>query len=100
MKTFLLKTAAALKWLLRWAAMTLLPAFVVFVVGEQVESFRLGAIAACESAKDSANCMRQKGYLASSPYYPDITRRLVGGYARSVGGALGASYAAVPAEDN
>ena len=79
--------------------MTLLPAFVIFVVGEQVESFRLGAIAACEGAKDEANCMRQKGYLASSPYYPDITRRLVGGYARWLGGALGASYAPPPSDE-
>ena len=99
MKDALLKFTAFLKKALRWAMITLLPAFVIFVVGEQVESFRLGAIAACEGAKDNANCMRQKGYLASSPYYPDITRRLVGGYARWLGGALGASYAPPPAEE-
>jgi hypothetical protein len=95
-----MKTFAFLKKLLRWALISLLPAFAIFVIGEQVESFRLGAIAACEDAKDGANCMRQKRYLAASPYYPDITRRLVGGYARSVGGALGASYAAPLPEGN
>jgi hypothetical protein len=93
------KFVAFLKKLLRWASITLLPAFAIFVVGEQVESFRLGAIAACEGAKDGANCMRQKGYLAAKPYYPDITRRLVGGYARWLGGALGASYAPPPPPD-
>lgn len=99
MKSALSKLSVILKVALRWTAMTLLPAFVIFVVGEQVESFRLGAIAACEGAKDEANCMRQKGYLASSPYYPDITRRLVGGYARWLGGALGASYAPPPSDE-
>ena len=99
MKNILDKLVAFLKSLLKWSALTLVPLAVLFVVGEQVESFRLGAIAACEGAKDDANCMRQKGYLASSPYYPDITRRLVGGYARWLGGALGASYAPAPAEE-
>lgn len=100
MKVALLKFLAFLKKALRWALLTLVPAFAIFVVGEQVESFRLGAIAACEGAKDGANCMRQKGYLAGAPHYPDITRRLVGGYARWLGGAMGASYAPPPpAED-
>ncbi len=96
MNTALASTGALLKKLLKWSAFTLLPLFVVFVTGEQVESYRLGAIAACENAKDTSNCLRQRGYLAAAPFYPDITRRLVGGYARILGGALGASYAPPP----
>lgn len=66
--------------------------FVVFVVAEQAEVSRLGAIAACESDKDLPNCMRQRGYLAAAPYYPDLTRRMLGTYARLAGNAFGASY--------
>lgn len=93
MKTILDKLVVFLKSLLKWSALTLVPLAVLFVVGEQVESYRLGAIAACESAKDAPNCMRQKGYLAATPFYPDITRRVLGAYARKLGGAFGASYA-------
>ncbi len=96
MKNTLVQLVVLVKRLLKWTALALLPLFVVFVIGEQIESARLGAIAACESAKDGPNCMRQKGYLAANPLYPDITRRLVGGYARLLGGALGASYAPPP----
>lgn len=80
---------------LRRLALVALPLAVLFVVGEQVESWRLGAVAACEGAGDPANCMRRRGYLHNEPYYPDITRRVVGGYARTLGGWLGASYAPV-----
>ena len=93
MKNILDKLVAFLKSMLKWGALTLVPLAVLFVVGEQVESYRLGAIAACESAKDAPNCMRQKGYLAATPFYPDITRRVLGAYARKLGGAFGASYA-------
>lgn len=90
------KLAGWLRAFLKYTALLLVPLFLVFVLGEQVESWRLGAIAACEGAKDPGNCMRQRAYLPGAPYYPDITRRLVGGYARLVGGWLGASYAPPP----
>ncbi|WP_439114079.1 hypothetical protein [Hydrogenophaga sp.] len=96
--TILARSALLLRSVFRWTVRLLVPLFVVFVVAEQVEAHRLGAIAACESAPTAPeNCLRQRGYLASAPYYPDITRRLLGHYARSLGGALGASYA-TPAE--
>jgi len=93
------KLLASLKTWAKWLAWGCLPLLVLFVVGEQVEARRLGAIAACESSKDSANCMRQHRFLAESPYYPDITRRVLGGYARILGGAMGASYAPPPPPD-
>jgi hypothetical protein len=37
-------------------------------------------------------CAKEKGYLAAEPYYPDLTRRYLGAYARAIGGDLGASY--------
>jgi hypothetical protein len=43
--------------------------------------------------------MRQHGYLAIAPFYPDITRRLLGGFARTAGGWMGASYAPPPPPD-
>lgn len=99
MKNLMARLGVLLQRLLKWAAITLVPLAILFVVGEQVESFRLGAIAACESAKDRPNCMRQKGYLAAAPFYPDITRRALGGLARKLGGAMGASYAPPPADE-
>jgi hypothetical protein len=36
--------------------------------------------------------LREKGYLENDPYYPDLTRRYLGAYARAIGGDLGASY--------
>ena len=91
-----LKIGNLLKNTLKWLALTVIPLFIVFVIGEQIESARLGAVAACETAKDQPNCMRQRGYLAASPFYPDITRRVIGGYAKLLGGALGATYAPLP----
>lgn len=93
------KLSAFLKRLAKWLAWGCLPLLALFVVGEQVEARRLGAIAACETSKDAANCMRQHRYLAASPYYPDITRRVLGGYARMLGGVMGASYAPPPPPD-
>lgn len=84
---------------IQWLGWTMLVLVVAFVMGEQLESGRLGAVAACESAKDASVCVRQRGYLLQSPYYPDISRRVVGGWARLVGGTLGASYAPAPALD-
>ncbi len=75
-----------------WIGALLVVLFVIFVVAEQAEVSRLGAIAACESDKDLPNCMRQRGYLAATPYYPDLTRRMLGAYARLAGNAFGASY--------
>lgn len=78
--------------ILGWFGALLVFLFVLFVVAEQAEVSRLGAIAACEDAKDLPNCMRQRGYLATAPYYPDLTRRMLGSYARLAGNPLGASY--------
>ena len=69
-------------------------AFVVFIffLGEQFEVGRLGAVASCEEAANKNTCLRSKGYLPQAPYYPDLGRRYIGGFARMVGGDLGASY--------
>lgn len=82
----------ALSTALRWIGTVLVLLFIIFVVAEQVEVARLGAVAACESDKDLPTCMRTKGYLAATPYYPDLTRRMLGSYARLAGNPLGASY--------
>lgn len=68
--------------------------FVVFLffLGEQFEVSRLGAVAECEDTANKSVCLRTKGYLASAPYYPDLGRRYLGAFARTVGGDLGASY--------
>ena len=75
-----------------WVGALLIFLFALFVVAEQCEVARLGAIAACEGEKDLPKCMRTKGYLAAAPYYPDLTRRVLGSYARLAGNPLGASY--------
>jgi len=93
---FLARLGGWLRRGLTWSVVLLVPLFVLFVIGEQVESWRLGAIAACEGSKDPGNCLRQRAYLPGPPHYPDITRRLLGGYARSVGGLFGASYVPPP----
>ena len=81
-----------LKKLLIWLVAPL--AFVVFLffLGEQYEVGRLSAVASCEGSVNTPACIRSKGYLASEPYYPDLGRRYIGGFARMVGGDLGASY--------
>ena len=97
MKTSLIKTLALLRSLLKWLLLLGVP---LFVAGEQIETFRLGALASCEAAKDGALCMRQKGYLQKAPFYPDISRRVVGGGARLLGGWMGATYApSLPVEE-
>jgi hypothetical protein len=85
-----------LKKLLIWLVAPL--AFVVFLffLGEQYEVGRLSAVASCEGSVNLPSCIRSKGYLASEPYYPDLGRRYIGGFARMVGGDLGASYRVEP----
>lgn len=65
----------------------------VFFTGEQFEVSRLSNIAACEGNANPSVCIRTKGYLPESPFYPDIGRRYVAGFARWAGGDLGATYA-------
>jgi len=81
-----------LKKILIWGILPI--AFVVFcfILGEQFEVGRLSAIASCEGSLNTASCIRSKGYLANAPYYPDLGRRYFGGFARMIGGDLGASY--------
>jgi hypothetical protein len=43
---------------------------------------------------DPSGCMQVRGYLPSAPHYPDLTRRMVGSYTRTVGSLLGANYSA------
>ena len=86
----------------------LIPLFLLvfaFFLGEQFEVGRLGAVASCEDSDNKGTCIRSKGYLPQTPYYPDLGRRYLGGFARALGGDLGASYrealpppAAAPAE--
>ena len=85
-----------LKKLLIWLVAPL--AFVVFLffLGEQYEVGRLSAVASCEGSVNTSACIRSKGYLASEPFYPDLGRRYIGGFARMVGGDLGASYRVEP----
>jgi hypothetical protein len=45
---------------------------------------------------NNAACIRSKGYLTSPPYYPDLSRRYFGAYARMIGSDLGASYRVEP----
>ena len=90
------KIVGLLKKLLRWFVLPLVALGFFFILGEQFEVGRLSAIASCEGAMNTASCIRSKGYLANSPYYPDLTRRYFGAYARMIGGDLGASYRVAP----
>ena len=85
-----------LKKLLIWLVAPL--GFIVFIffLGEQYEVGRLSAVASCEGSINTQSCIRSKGYLVSEPYYPDLGRRYIGGFARSVGSDLGASYRVEP----
>ena len=85
-----------LKKLLLWLILPLVLLIAVFLLGEQFEVGRLSAIASCEGSMNNAACIRSKGYLANSPYYPDLTRRYLASYARMIGGDLGASYRVEP----
>ena len=85
-----------LKKVLLWFILPLVLLIVCFILGEQFEVGRLSAIASCEGAMNNAACIRSKGYLATAPYYPDLSRRYFGAYARMIGGDLGASYRVEP----
>ena len=85
------------KKLLLWLILPLVILISGFVLGEQFEVGRLAAIASCEGSMNNSACIRSKGYLASAPYYPDLARRYFGGFARMIGGDLGASYYVEPA---
>ena len=85
-----------LKKLLIWLVFPLVFLVFLFVVGEQFEVGRLSAVASCEGSINNTACIRSKGYLANSPYYPDLSRRYLGLYARSIGSDLGASYRVEP----
>lgn len=85
-----------LKKLLIWLVAPLVFVVFLFFLGEQYEVGRLSAVASCEGSVNTPACIRSKGYLASEPYYPDLGRRYIGGFARMVGGDLGASYRVEP----
>jgi hypothetical protein len=85
-----------LKKLLFWLIFPLILLISLFGLGEQFEVGRLSAIASCEGSVNNPACIRSKGYLANAPYYPDLTRRYLGSYARMIGGDLGASYRVEP----
>jgi ABC-type dipeptide/oligopeptide/nickel transport system permease component len=85
-----------LKKALLWFILPLVLLIFCFILGEQFEVGRLSAIASCEGSMNNAACIRSKGYLDSSPYYPDLSRRYFGAYARLIGGDLGASYRVEP----
>lgn len=86
------KIVGLLKKMLLWFILPLAVLAFFFILGEQFEVGRLSAVASCEGSLNTASCIRSKGYLANSPYYPDLTRRYFGAYARMIGGDLGASY--------
>ena len=85
-----------LKKALLWFILPLVLLIFSFVLGEQFEVGRLSAIASCEGSMNNAACIRSKGYLTSPPYYPDLSRRYFGAYARMIGSDLGASYRVEP----
>jgi hypothetical protein len=85
-----------LKKVLLWFILPLVLLIFCFVLGEQFEVGRLSAIASCEGSMNNAACIRSKGYLTSPPYYPDLSRRYFGAYARMIGSDLGASYRVEP----
>jgi hypothetical protein len=85
-----------LKKVLLWFILPLVLLIFSFVLGEQFEVGRLSAIASCEGSMNNAACIRSKGYLTSPPYYPDLSRRYFGAYARMIGSDLGASYRVDP----
>jgi hypothetical protein len=86
------KILGVLKKLLVWGLLPLAFLTFLFVMGEQFEVGRLSAVAACKDCPDVGLCLREKGYLENDPFYPDLTRRYLGAYARTIGGDLGASY--------
>jgi len=89
MAAFLSRLKSVLWWSLKWV---LVPLFILFLIGEQCEIGRLGAVAACEGSEKKAVCIRTRGYLAEAPWYPDLTRRYLADLARFMGRHMGASY--------
>ncbi len=85
-----------LKKALIWFILPLVLVISFFVLGEQFEVGRLSAVASCEGSMNNTACIRSKGYLAGDPYYPDLSRRYFGSFARFIGGDLGASYRVEP----
>ena len=85
-----------LKKVLLWFILPVVLLIFCFVLGEQFEVGRLSAIASCEGSMNNAACIRSKGYLTGPPYYPDLSRRYFGAYARLIGSDLGASYRVEP----
>jgi len=85
-----------LKKALLWFILPLVLLIFCFVLGEQFEVGRLSAVASCEGSMNNGACIRSKGYLTSPPYYPDLSRRYFGAYARMIGSDLGASYRVEP----
>ncbi len=94
------KILGIIKKLLVWGVLPLAFLTFLFVMGEQFEVGRLSAVAGCKDCPDVGLCLREKGYLENDPYYPDLTRRYLGAYARAIGGDLGASYQVKPSKPN
>jgi len=85
-----------LRKILIWLVAPLIFIVFLFFLGEQYEVGRLSAVASCEGSVNIQSCIRSKGYLANEPYYPDLGRRYIGGFARLIGSDLGASYRVEP----
>ena len=90
------KFLGLIKKLVLWGLLPLAFLTFLFVMGEQFEVGRLSAVAGCQDCPDLAICLREKGYLANDPYYPDLSRRYLGAFARAIGSDLGASYRVTP----
>jgi hypothetical protein len=86
------KILGIFKKLVVWGLLPIAFLSFLFVMGEQFEVGRLSAVAGCKDCPDLGICLREKGYLATDPFYPDLTRRYLGAFARAIGGDLGASY--------
>jgi hypothetical protein len=87
---------ALMKRLLIFAVIPLFIIVFLFFLGEQFEVGRLAAVASCEDSPNKTACIRSRGYLPDRPFYPDLGRRYIGGFARLIGGDLGASYYVPP----
>lgn len=90
------RLTALMKRLLIFAVIPLAVIVFLFFLGEQFEVGRLAAVASCEDSPNKAACIRARGYLPDRPFYPDLGRRYIGGFARLIGGDLGASYYVPP----
>lgn len=90
------KILAVLKKVLFFGIFPLGLVVFLFFLGEHFEVGRLAAKAECEAVENKDVCMRTKGYLAKSPYYPDLGRRYLGSFARLVGGDLATYHEPLP----